>query len=144
MAISGLEQLRAKIRALPEAARADIRKAMEQSADEVVAMAKRLVPVDSGALRDSIGWTWGEPPKGSFALARSGPPGEAITIYAGSRDKELGGRDAFYVRWVEFGTVTATAHPFFFPSWRALRRRVKSRNSRAVSKAFKKVAAGGK
>lgn len=145
MAISGLDLLRAKIRALPDAARAEIRAAMEKSADEMVAMAKRLVPVDSGALRDSIGWTWGAPPKGSIALARSsGGPGEAITIYAGSRDKTLGDADAFYVRWVEFGTVTAAAQPFFFPSWRALRKRIKSRNTRAVSKAFRKVAAGGK
>jgi HK97 gp10 family phage protein len=144
MVISGLEHLRAKIRALPDEARAEIRRAMEQSADEVVAMARRLVPVDSGALRDSIGWTWGEPPKGSIVLAKSDPNAEAITIFAGSRDKSLGDRDAFYVRWVEFGTVTAAAHPFFFPSWRALRKRAKSRNARAVSKAFKKVAAGGK
>lgn len=144
MAISGLEQLRAKIRALPDAARAEIRRAMEQGADEMVGMAKRLVPVDSGALRDSIGWTWGEPPKGSITLAKSDPNAEAITIYAGSRDKSLGDRDAFYVRWVEFGTVSQAAQPFFFPSFRALRKRVKSRNTRAVSKAFKKVAAGGK
>ena len=144
MAITGLQQLRAKIKALPDAARAEIRAAMEQSAEEVVAMAKRLVPVDSGALRDSIGWTWGEPPKGSITLAQSDPNAEAITIYAGSRDKTLGDADAFYVRWVEFGTVTARAHPFFFPSWRALRKRVKSRNTRAVKKAFTRVAAGGK
>ncbi len=143
--VTGLELLRRKIRTLPKAMRDEIRKSMEQGADEIVAMAQRLVPVDSGALRDSIGWTWGDPPKGSVVLAKSTPErGEAITIYAGSRDKGLGDRDAFYVRWVEFGTVKMQAQAFFYPSYRALRKRVRSRTTRVVGKAIRKVAAGGK
>ncbi len=142
--VSGLGELRKKIAALPEAMRAEIRAALEKGADEMVAMAKRLCPVDSGALRDSIGWTWGEPPKGSVVLASgSTERGETITIYAGSSDKTMGPADAFYARWVEFGTVNMRAQPFFFPSWRALRKRIKSRNTRAVSAVMKKVAAGG-
>lgn len=35
--------------------------AMEQGAEEVVAMMKQLAPVDDGDLQMSISWTWGKP-----------------------------------------------------------------------------------
>jgi len=53
-----------------------------------------------------------------------------ITIFAG-------GGDAFYARFQEFGTVDMTANPFFFPVWRAHRRRARTRISRAISKAIR-------
>lgn len=134
--VSGLKELRRKLSALPDAMRAEIRAAMEKGADEMVAMARRLCPVEGGALRDSIGWTWGAPPGGSVVLAEGSDGVEKITIYAGDSK-------AFYARWVEFGTVTASAHPFFFPSWRSLRKRIKARTTRAVNASVKKVAAGG-
>lgn len=130
------ERLMRKLKALPEAVKADIRVALERSADEIVALAKSLVPVDKGALRDSIGWTYGEAPKGSMALATGGSGDLKVTVYAGSSD-------AFYARWVEFGTVNMSGIPFFFPAYRALRRRVRSRVSRAVTKAARRVAGGG-
>lgn len=135
--VQGLDKLRKKMRALPDVARKEIRAAMEKGANEIVAMAKGLVPVDNGDLRDSIGWTWGSAPKGSMTLAQAGEGDFRLTIYAGN-DR------AFYARWVEFGTEQNTAQPFFYPSYRALRKRTKSRISRAYTKAAKKVAAGGK
>ena len=73
-----------------------------------------------------------------------------ITIYAGNSD-------AYYARWIEFGTSAhiaggkfagATipaqpARPYFYVSFRANRRRVKGRISRAITKAATEVAAGG-
>lgn len=160
--VLGLVGLRKKARALPAVAKQEIMAAMEAGAAEVVSMAKGLVPVDRGDLRDSIGWTWGDPPKGSIVIARTRPLRNAgdlrLTIFAGN-DR------AFYARWVEFGTAAhstakgadrsskrkrvaaghmhpgARAHPFFFPSYRANRKRIKSRVSRAITKAAKKVAA---
>jgi len=134
----GLDKLRAKFRALPGAVRDEIRAAMEAGAAEVVRMARSLCPVDRGDLRDSIGWTWGEAPAGSITLGQAKGPGEGerITIYAGDEK-------AFYARWVEFGTVKMPARPFFYPSWRALRKRVKGRHTRALTKALKKVAGNG-
>jgi len=153
--IQGLDRLRKKLTALPDKARESIAKAMEQSAAEVVAMAKSLAPVDSGALRDSIGWTWGDAPKGSMTLGTVRQSGKGagnmvITIFAG-------GSDAFWARWVEFGTAPhinggiyagsehpgTRAQPFFYPSWRANRKRVRGRVTRAVNKAARAVAAGG-
>lgn len=135
MALEGAEQLRAKLRALPAVAKDEIRKVLAENAEEIVNMARRLAPVESGALRASIGWTFGKAPKGSMVLAEGGTD-EAdlrVTVYAGN-DR------AFYARWQEFGTVNMAANPFFFVSYRALRRRVRSRLTRATRNAARKVA----
>ncbi len=163
--ILNLARLERKLKRLPAATEAAIRAAMEQAADEIVALAQRLVAVDDGALRDSIGWTWGAPPRGSLTLgkvARSAiGKGLTITVYAGNSE-------AFYARWVEFGTRPhaivavhaqvlgadgsfgarvdhpgAAAQPYFFPAYRASRKSAKARIRRATRQAARKVAAGG-
>lgn len=143
MTILGLKSLHQKLEKMKRLAKLKVRLAMEESADEIVRMAKGLAPVDSGALRDSIGWTWGAAPSGSMTLttlARSGESDLRITIYAGTRDKKLGDADAFYASWVEFGTQHMQAHPFFFPAYRANKKRARSRISRAINKAVKEAA----
>jgi HK97 gp10 family phage protein len=136
--IIGLEKLQKKLSAMPKLVKQEIRKALEQSAEEIVSLAKSLVPVDKGDLRDSIGWTYGDVPKGSIALGSvkaSEITGDlTITVYAGNSQ-------AFYARWQEFGTQKMQAQPFFYPAYRALRRRSKGRVTRAINKAAKKIAA---
>lgn len=142
--ILGLAKLQQKMKRMPEVAKVRIRAALEKAAEEIVQMMKRLVPVDQGALRDSIDWTWGKAPKGSMTLgkvAESAVAGDlTITIYAGTRDKSLGDMDAFHARWVEFGTEKMKAQPYFFPSYRANKKRATSGVRRAVSRAAKEVA----
>jgi len=151
--VIGLDKLKRKLILLPEAAKAAIRPAMEQGANEVVAMMKSLVPVDGGDLRDSIDWTWGKAPKYAQKIASIGSKdGDmTITIYAGNTKVR-------YAHLVEFGTAAhvngglfagtmnpgAKSQPFFYVSWRANRKRVKSRITRAITKSAKAVAAGGK
>lgn len=146
--IIGLQKLQRKLDALPQRVKTRIRGAMEEGAREIVAMAKSLAPADSGTLRDSIGWTWGRAPKGAMTIGKVESVGGdlTITVYAGSSD-------AFYARWVEFGTAAHAAggkfagveipaipaSPFFYVSFRALRRRVKSRITRSINKAAKEV-----
>ena len=150
--IIGLTKLQQKLKRLPLVVKEQIRKAMEQGAEEIVALAKSLVPVDSGALKDSIGWTWGRAPRGAMTLGTVQSVGGDLTstIYAGDDE-------SFQARWVEFGTKPHTAggmfegatipaipaQPFFFVSFRALRRRVRSRITRGINKAAKQVAASG-
>jgi HK97 gp10 family phage protein len=150
--ILGLDRLQRKLKRLPEAATTEIRAAMEKAAGEIVSMMKSLVAVDSGALRDSIGWTWGQAPKGSLTVASvTSAGGElTLTIYAGNSE-------AFYARWIEFGTnrhVNAgkfagsqhpgtSAQPFFYVSWRANKRGTKRAVNKALRDSAKKVAAGG-
>lgn len=151
--IIGLAKLQRKIDRLSDAAKTEIRTALEDAANEIVRMAKGLVPIlkspderrRAGALRDSIGWTWGKAPKGAMTLgkvAESAIGGDlTITIYAGSRDKSSGVDDAFYARWVEFGTQKMTAQPYFFPSYRANKKGAARRIRAGVRRAAKSVAA---
>lgn len=127
-------ELNRKFAALPQIAKDEIRKALARSAGEIAAFARSLVPVDSGALRDSIGWTYGAAPKGSMTLASAAVGELTVTVFAGNSE-------AYYARWVEFGTQKMTAQPYFFPAYRALRKRARSRVSRATTAAAKKVAA---
>lgn len=89
-----------------------------------------MVPVESGALRDSIGWTWGDAPSGAISLGKAKAGRLSITIYAG-------GGEAFYAWFQEFGTVNMPANPFFFPSYRKLRRKAKGRVTRKINKAIR-------
>lgn len=149
--VQNLERLRKKLAAIPAVAKAHIRKEIERMATEIVTMMKNLVPVDDGVLRDSIGWTWGKTPKGSITIAAVGAAGSdlTITIYAGNAE-------AYYARWVEFGTARhnngglfagtqhpgTTAQPFFYVSWRANRRRALRGVRKATRDAARKVALG--
>jgi HK97 gp10 family phage protein len=153
--VKGISDLNKKVAQLPRRIEAAARAAMETGADELVDMMKRLVPVDSGDLRNSIGWTWGNAPKGAKVISQSDPDarGLRITIYAGNEK-------AYYAAWVEFGVEGQTAgqkitnkagrtrtsrrttkggkaQPFFFPSYRALRKRIRDRIRRETRKAMK-------
>lgn len=136
--VMGIAKLRKKLEAFVSVGKDEIKKAMETSADEIVALAKNLAPVDKGDLKDSIGWTWGKAPKGAMTLGKvqtdAVDSGFTITIFAGNSE-------VYYARWVEFGTQKMAAQPYFYPSYRAMRKRAKSRVTRAITKTAKKVAA---
>lgn len=140
--------LRARLSKIPDVIRAAAAEAMEEGAEAIVQEMRARVPVLSGDLRDSIGWTWGDVPAGAMVIKdiRSGRnegfqyASLSIKIYAGSKD-------AFYARYVEFGTRAGMpAQAFFFPVWRdkrvgkaAFRRRVRA----AIRKAMKREFGGG-
>lgn len=114
------DQLFAKLRRLaPEADKA-ISVAAEKAAQEMVATAKGFVPVATGTLRDAITY-------------RMMDNGVSALVYV---DDSV----AFYGHFDEWGTVNAPAQPFFWPSYRLMRRRIRSRFARAINAAVKKVA----
>jgi HK97 gp10 family phage protein len=156
--VEGRARLLAKMRALPTEVRSAIKQALAEGADEITGMQKRLAPVSAtgshgnppGALRDSIVQTWGGARERYSSLAGSagaGDPDLTVRISAGNSKVR-------YAHLVEFGTAPhinggkfkgtqhpgTPAQPFFYPAYRALRKRVKSRISRATNKAAKKVA----
>ncbi|MBX8785278.1 HK97 gp10 family phage protein [Ochrobactrum sp. GRS2] len=135
--IIGLAKLQRKINRLPNIAKQKIKVALEQSAEEITSLAKSLVPVDQGELRDSIGWTWGKAPKGALTLGKVAEASMAgdltITIYAGNSK-------AYYARWVEFGTQKMGAQPYFYPSYRANKKSTRNRIRRSVRQAAKQIA----
>lgn len=135
-------RLQARLARVPEIARAAAQKAMEEGAEEIVDWMKAAVPVDSGKLRASINWTWGDVPAGSFTIAdiRSGP--NAGEQYATLRIKIYVG--AFYGRFVEFGTKNGMpAQPFFYPIWRKNRARFRARIRASVRQAIREAYANG-
>lgn len=140
--MQGLDRLVRQLRTIPQHVERATAVAMEAGAGEIVAMMKRLVPKDSGDLHDSIGWTWGDAPEGAMVLARSKSGGgsgrKVITIYAGNAQTMVGARTQFQLaRIQEFGTQAMAANPYFYPSWRAGKRRVRGRIIRAMKKAIK-------
>lgn len=150
-------RLQRRLAAIPKQVKEAVRPAMEKSAAEIVALARSLCPVDDGKLRASIGWTWGAAPSGSMKLAAETSGELTITVYAGNDE-------AFYARWVEFGTQAGSrgdrvadarrgggnytrkvyrdhpgtaAQPFFYPAFRLSKKRVAARTKRAIGKAVK-------
>ena len=134
-------RLRARLAKIPDIASEAAAAAMEEGAQEIVDAMKMAAPFKSGDLRDSIGWTWGEVPAGSFMIdeIRSGKnKGDQyatlrIKIYAGNRE-------AFYARFQEFGTRSQPAQPFFFVTYKRLkakfRRRIRERVRKRIKEAF--------
>lgn len=145
--VLGLARLERKLKRMPQVAKERIRAEMEATANEIVAMMKNLAPVlkephtkrEPGALRDSIGWTWGKPPRYSSVVAAvkaSTADGLTLTIYAGNNAVR-------YAHLVEFGTAHhGAAQPFFYVSWRANRKSAGRRVRKAVREAAREVAGG--
>lgn len=140
MRIEGRRRLEAKLRAMPQEAKRDIRAALEKSAGEMTDLARRFAPVRSGALKASIGYTFG-----NFRAANPSVRGVAggggrlndqdltVTVHAGDGT-------AYYAAFVEFGTSRASAKPFFFPAYRLVKKRIAARVSRATTKAARRAA----
>lgn len=138
--VKGVAALHRRFQAIPKRITDAVVAPMESYADQVVAMMRGLVPVDSGTLRDSIKWTWGDAPKGSLVIATVGGKSYEkilITIYAGNASTVVGSRGQFNTASLqEFGTINMPANPYFFISWRANRNRVKAGLTRVVKKAI--------
>ncbi len=130
-----------------------MREALEISAKEITDMQKRLAPVDSGDLQRSIGYTFGfykaenANVRGVSESAGGADPDLSVTIHAGDAK-------AYYAAFLEFGTQGpyqiggrfagtthpgTTAQPFFYPAYRSLKQRAKSRLTRAMRKGIKEA-----
>jgi HK97 gp10 family phage protein len=68
-----------------------------------------------------------------------------VVIKAGGATTTVLGRngkpDYDYARAVEFGTQKIPAHPFFFPSYRLMRKTMRSAMSRKITKTIKRYSA---
>lgn len=149
--VTGRDRLLAKMAAIPTEIRKEMAAALVGSAEEIAAFQRRLAPVKSGKLQRSISVNKGS--RGPKYSQGSGmraddkaDPDLTVTITAGNSDVR-------YAHLVEFGTAPhengglyagsqhpgAKAQPFFFPPYRALRRRAKGRASRATRTAIKRA-----
>jgi hypothetical protein len=132
MKIKNRERLRKKIRRLPDATRDELVKALVASGQEINGLQKRFVPRDEGDLADTIGMI--EHPEDLKVVLVAGGPKTTRPVREGV-DLEYD-----YAFAQEFGTQEMPANPFFFPGYRLGKKRAKSRISRAITKAAKRVA----
>jgi HK97 gp10 family phage protein len=114
--IDGLAGLRAKLAALPAEVEAAVRDEVYAGALDVQGAAKRRVPVDTGRLRNSI----------------------AVETEQGGLSATVG-TNVEYGPFVEYGTRRAHAQPYLFPAFEQMVPRIKSRISKAVTKAAEVV-----
>jgi hypothetical protein len=149
--IANRERMLKKMAALPKSVREALKKTLQQNADELVALQKRLAPFDSGDLLESIVQTWGGAAPSYSSLrdtkAGEGDPDLSVTISAGNSKVR-------YAHLVEFPTAShvnagkfpgtqhpgTTGTPFFYPPYRALKRRMKGRLTRSARKAARDIA----
>lgn len=150
--IKGLDKLNRKLKAIPKEAEVAARKAVVKGATEIQNLQQNLVPYKSGKLHDSIVVT---PPGGTTPPYSQ--PGGSRTAGENEAIITAGNTKVRYAHLVEYGTAPhenkgmfegtehpgTSAQPFFWPAYRALRKRVKSRITRTINKAIKDAAQKG-
>lgn len=159
--IEGFDELVANLQDLPKATqRNTIKKSLLVAAKPFVDHAKRIVPVNTGALKDSIvaGGKIDGAGKSEYsdALASGGTKAEAVAALRAAR-REKGRmveiyagviRLAWYAHFVEFGTEKTEARPFIRPAWdaekenmlRVLQEELGTQVMKAIQRRAKKLA----
>ncbi|MBR9764143.1 MAG: HK97 gp10 family phage protein [Rhodobacteraceae bacterium] len=148
--VQGLAEFNRRWSKVPEDVRKAARLALEKGATELVAEMNRNTPIPEII----VDWTWGKPPAGAMTLGSrrtsSGGDELAITIFAIAHTEDYPTGHGGVPGWFEFGTAqrahksgrrtgAITASPFFWPIWRLRRRRVRSRMTRQVNQALKRL-----
>lgn len=128
--VQGIDQLKRRlVDEIPKKVRAEMERAMLESADLIVAGAKLRVPVETGEVRDSIT---------QHGVREGKRGGLYIAITAGDRSTETTATGSTYqvARLLEFGTMKMPAQPFLLPAFRANRRGAQARMRRAARDAM--------
>jgi HK97 gp10 family phage protein len=123
-----ISRLRKKLNAIPLAVREAVVVSLQKSGDELVAAQKALAPVRTGALRDSIRAELRTEELKVIVTAGGPTTTKAARAGQGSYD---------YSHAIEFGTSKEHAEPFFYPAYRLLKKRLRSRTKRAINKVIK-------
>lgn len=104
---------------------------LDSQADTLVTMMKAVAKHGpTGHLAGSIR----KQPGGKPTVVRVMAGGAATTVGSGGKKYD-------YARAVEFGTTKMPAQPFFFPTFRLMRKRMRSAMRRKISKTIKKYSA---
>jgi HK97 gp10 family phage protein len=139
--VTGQDDIRRRLKALPAAMMAEIDAALDKGAEEIKAAASVIVPRDTGELagaievRASLDGVKLRGVNTKFVRGKAGDVQRFVGVFATKR-----GGPGWYAAWVEFGTQRRTATPFLRPAYWAKRKRVQARVNRAVRKAAKEAA----
>jgi len=145
---TGRDRLRFVLTKLPKEMRAELRTTILDSANDVANTQRALTPVKTGKLRESIVVTPADQNVPRYASLKSKrtvkDPFLAAIISAGNSEVR-------YAHLVEFGTAPhlnegrfpgtmnpgSPPQPFFYPGFRAEKKRAKNKINRAARKAIK-------
>ena len=134
MADGGLSKFQRRMRAIPKAARNAVQPALAQGGYEVAEAIEGLAPEDTGDLVGSVAVTLSGQSTPPYSQ-----PGGATIVPENQVMITVGNSDVRYAHLVEYGTVHAPAHPFFWPGFRLARKRAENRIKRAVAKAIREA-----
>jgi HK97 gp10 family phage protein len=134
MSDASLRRFQRRMEAIPKAARDAVQPALAKGGYEIAEAMEMLAPEDTGDLIGSIAVTLSgnstppySQPGGSYVV-----PENQVAVTAGNSDVR-------YPHLVEYGTVNASAQPFFWPGFRLARTRAERRIKRAVAKAIREA-----
>jgi HK97 gp10 family phage protein len=124
-------QLQDLLNSISPAIAAELDMAVAEQALRLAESQRAAVPIKSGKLKQSI-----KVEKGRKTFSYRVVAGGALTTVEA---RQGSGASYDYSRGVEFGTVAAPAKPFFFPTYRLLKSRIKSGIAKKVKPAIGKV-----
>jgi HK97 gp10 family phage protein len=133
--VTGLKELReALLRTVPQNMQGKVlQKALAPAANIVLRDARQLAPKDSGRLSRAI-----------FAMRSkrnsNGVFEERIVKVRWGKKQQKQNRDAYYWRWVEFGTKFIQAQPFMRPAFERNRSRLIPVIRESLAESLKKAA----
>lgn len=134
---AAVARLKRRMAAIPKRVREAAERQLDADADELVAAQKRVAPVaevDGGELRDSIRKQDASTEGRIARTVLAGGPTTTRPVRKGASVKYD------YAVGQELGTKKMPANPYFYPPYRARRRKFKARLSAAMKKAIREGA----
>jgi len=126
-----------RLEAIPEQLKAELLVILRKNAEELADGIRQLAEEsrDTGALIESITITPPNSRTPDYSLGGGRVTGPLEYVVS------VGDHEVRYAHLVEYGTVNAEAHPFFWPAVRALQKRMNNRLNRQIRAFFKRWAA---
>lgn len=111
--VEGMQDIIERIRQIAQTTRRDVVVSALEAGGEVIAEeARRLVPVQTGNLRDSIGVATGGLNFSAVSLSKGN-----ISVQIGPRQGPDEPHNGFYGHMIEFGTYRIAPQPFMRPAF---------------------------
>jgi HK97 gp10 family phage protein len=123
-----ISEFKRRLAKVPAAIRREVNVANEQNAKEWVKHARAAAPKDPDD---------GTPLHDSIRHHETDTGGQIVRAGGSTTTKPSAGGPYDYALAQEFGTVDQPAQPFFWPTYRLLKKRFDGRRKRALSKAMK-------
>jgi len=129
----GVARFRRRLAAIPVEIQKAVQPALVKQAEAVATTMRHLAPEKTGALKGSVAVTG--PGQQTPAYSQ---PGGSMVVAPNAAAVTVGDTDVRYPHLVEYGTVNAPAHPFFWPAVRLHNAKAKRAIKAAVSRGVKK------